>query len=470
MTRRSRETARMELALRFLGAARHVTGTKHLIEIGERRILLDCGMVQGPRSVSNEANQNLGIDGKDIDAVVLSHAHIDHSGSLPRLVRLGFEGQIHLTHATGDMAEVLLHDSARLQAQDAIHLRKRGIEWQPPYDTADVTKAVGQFRGHDYHQPFEVLPGVRCEFLDAGHILGSAMVVLTIDAGHGRTVRVAFTGDHGRKGMPILRDPERLPPVDFLITESTYGDRLHEDGEAMTESLTRVVQEELRDGGRILIPAFSVGRTQNVLYDLGNLMAAGRIPRMPIWIDSPLSSKATKITSAHRDLFDKDARRVLDSGRQPFFFEGVRFIEDREESMTLNSVREGVIIAAAGMCEGGRILHHLKVSLPRKEDCLLTVGYMAQGTLGRKLVDGATEVNVLGEPYRVRCKVRSIFGLSAHADWRELIESIGHLAATATRVFVVHGEEGPAFTFADRLRGVGFRDVLVPVHGQREVL
>ena len=459
----------MDVALRFLGAARHVTGTKHLVEFGDRRILLDCGMVQGPRKIANAANTDLGLDPRTIDAVVLSHAHIDHSGSLPRLVKLGFEGQIHLTDATGDLAATLLEDSARIQTQDAMHLRKRGETWEPPYDEHDVAKTVRRFRRHQYHKPFEVLPGVQCEYFDAGHILGSAMVVLRMEDGS-RTIRLAFTGDHGRKDMPILRDPERLPPVDYLITESTYGDRLHDDGAAMSDALTAIVNEEVRDGGRILIPAFSVGRTQNVLYTLGNLIAEGRIPRMPIWIDSPLSSRATKITAAHRELFDKGARKVLDSGRDPFFFDGVRFVDDREESKALNGVREGIIIAASGMCEGGRILHHLKVSLPRREDCLLTVGYMASGTLGRKLVDGAEHVNVMRGSYDVRCKVRSMHGLSAHADWKELCESLQHLAPHVAKVFVVHGEEQQALTFVDRLKGLGFKDVRAPSHGQREVL
>lgn len=459
----------MDVALRFLGAARHVTGTKHLIEFDRRRILLDCGMVQGPRRISNEANANLGIDARSVDAVVLSHAHIDHSGSLPRLVKLGFRGGIHLTDATGDLAAALLRDSASIQAQDATHLRKRGIEWEPPYDDVDVSSTLKQFARHAYHEWFDVLPGVRCQFLDAGHILGSAIVVLELDTGS-RVIRLAFTGDHGRKGMPILRDPERIPDVDYLITESTYGDRLHEDRESMNEALAKVVHEEVQDGGRILIPAFSVGRTQNVLYTLGNLIDAGRIPRMPIWIDSPLSSVATKITAAHRELFDKEAKAVLDIGRDPFFFPGVRFVEDREESKALNTVRGGVIIAASGMCEAGRILHHLKVSLPRHEDCVLTVGFMAEGTLGRKLVDGFEEVNVMGQAYRVNCRVRSIQGLSAHADWRELCDALEHLAPRAKRVFVVHGEEPQALRFVERLKALGFRDVIAPEHGQREVL
>jgi metallo-beta-lactamase family protein len=459
----------MDVALRFLGAARHVTGTKHLIEFGDKRILLDCGMVQGPRKMSNAANLDLGLDARSIDAVVLSHAHIDHSGSLPRLVKLGFEGTIHATEATVDLASILLADSAYLQSQDAKHLAKRGIVFEPPYDEHDVARALRRFQRHGYHESFEVLPGVQCEYYDAGHIIGAAMVVLTLESG-GRKIRLAFTGDHGRKGTPILRDPEQLPEVDYLITESTYGDRLHEAGEEMATALARIVNDEIQDGGRILIPAFSVGRTQNVLYTLGNLMESGRIPRQRIWIDSPLSSKATKITAAYRELFDKDARRVLESGRDPFHFEGVRFIESSEESKALNSVHDGIIIAASGMCEGGRILHHLKVSLPRPQDCLLTVGFMAEGTLGRRLLDGNALVNIYGESHRVRCKIQSMQGMSAHADYRELCDSLRHLAPVARRVFVVHGEEKQALTFVDRLLGLGFRDVIAPEHRQREEL
>jgi metallo-beta-lactamase family protein len=359
-----------------------------------------------------------------------------------------------------------LHDSASLQAADARHLSKRGIVYEPPYEERDVNQTVKQMRGHDYHERFEVVPGVSVEFFDAGHIFGSAMEVITVVEG-GQTTKIAFTGDHGRKQTSILRDPERLPPVDALITESTYGDRAHEATPEINQQLGEIVREEMRDGGRILVPAFAVGRTQNLLFSLNQLIVRGEIPAQSIYVDSPMAAQTTRIMRAYPELYDEPTRKLLASGRDPFFFEGVRFVADAEESKSLNSVRRGIVISSSGMCEGGRILHHLKHSVGRREDCVLTVGYMAQGTLGRKLVDGHEQVNILGERYPVRCKVRSLLGLSAHADYRELLSNLGHLAAHARKVFVVHGEEAPALQFAAKLEAAGFREVLVPKH--REV-
>jgi metallo-beta-lactamase family protein len=452
----------MPVSLGFYGAARYVTGSKHLLTVGDHRILLDCGMVQGPRRIADRLNRDLPFDAVTIDAVVLSHAHIDHSGSLPRLVKLGFKGAIHCTPATADLAAVLMEDSARLQAQDATHLGKRGLPYEPPYDPEDVRKTCQRFQRHAYHEPFEVVPGVTVEFFDAGHILGSAMVVVDCKI-KGQHVRVGFTGDHGRKGMPILRDPEQLPDVDYLITESTYGDRLHDETGLTLDAIARAIDEEMADGGRILVPAFSVGRTQNILWALSQLVADGRIPRQPIWVDSPLSTKATKIVAGHEELFDSETKRLLANGHDPFFFDGVRFVADAEESKALNDVRQGIIISASGMCEGGRILHHLDRSLGRPEDCVAIVGFQAEGTLGRKLVDGHEWVKVFGERRRVRCKIRMFHGLSAHADWKEMLENLQHLRSSVRRVFVVHGEESPAQQFADRLSEAGFRAVEVPV-------
>jgi metallo-beta-lactamase family protein len=451
--------------IQFLGAARHVTGSKYLLTANGKRVLFECGMVQGPREVSNKANRDLGVDANTVDGAVLSHAHIDHSGSWPRLVRLGYRGPIHCTKPTAELVAVLLHDSARLQQSDAEHLRKRGIVYEPPYDSKDVDRTIAQLRGHDYNAPFEVVPGVNVEFFDAGHIFGSAMEVITVREGE-RTTRIGFTGDHGRKETSILRDPARLPPVDALITESTYGNRVHENSPAVDKTLGDIVREEIRDGGRILVPAFAVGRVQNLLYSLNHLIVQRAIPATSIWIDSPMAQQATKIMRSHPALWDEPTRRMLASGRDPFFFDGVRFVQDVEESKGLNGVRQGIIISSSGMCEGGRILHHLKQTVGRPEDCVLTVGYMAQGTLGRRLVDGYEYVNIFGERYRVRCKVRSLLGLSAHADWKELLANLGHLAASARKVFVVHGEEDPAMRFADKLRDAGFQGVHVPVRGE----
>ena len=455
----------MAITLQFIGAARYVTGSKHLIIVNDKRILLDCGMVQGPRKIANRANQNLALDAESIDVVVLSHAHIDHSGSLPRLVKLGFEGSIYCTEPTKDLLGVLLPDSAHIQSQDARYLKKKGHVFEPPYDLQDVEKTLKRVHEVPYYKTFEVCPGVTVQFLDAGHILGSAFVVIDVDDGTHKK-RIVFTGDHGRRDMPILRDPDKIPECDVLITESTYGNRAHPPAIDMEAALEKIVNEEVRDGGRILIPAFSVGRTQNVLMYLGKLAKEGRIPRQQIFIDSPLSKKATNITARHPQVFDEEMQAMMRDGHDPFHFDGVRYVADVEESKSLNGVRSGIILSASGMCEAGRILHHLKQSIGRPEDCVLAVGYMARGTLGRRLVEKYEKVKIFGERYKVQCKVRSISGLSAHADYKELLRSFRHLAPRA-RVFVVHGEEEASLPFSDRLIDAGFQQVDVPVKREK---
>lgn len=450
-----------KVALQFLGAARHVTGTKHLLEIGDTRVLLDCGLVQGPRKVADEQNRKLPIAGRDVDALVLSHAHIDHCGALPRLVKDGYARPIWCTEATSDMLRMMLLDSAHIQAQDARHLRKHGRDAEPLYDAEDVERTLRLVKAVPYHRPFDVTPELRVEFLDAGHILGAAIVVMDIETGT-RKRRIVFTGDHGRKNLPILRDPERLPECDALITESTYGDRIHEQRGDMMAELARIVTEEMHDGGRIIVPAFSVGRTQSVVLFLGQLMRDGHLPKLPIWVDSPMSREATRIMSKHPDLFDAETRELLHGGHNPLFFDGVTYVSDVEESKALNQQRSGIILSASGMCESGRVLHHLAQSVGRREDCVLLVGYQAQGTLGRRLLDGESQVRIFGDTYDVRCKVRSMPGFSAHADWRELMAATRHLAGRCKQVFVVHGEDDPAEAYAARLRNAGFASVVVP--------
>jgi metallo-beta-lactamase family protein len=456
----------MTIALQFLGAARHVTGSKHLLTVGSRKVLLDCGLVQGPRKVADAANRNLPVDPSLLDSLVLSHAHIDHCGALPRLVKMGYDRPIHCTDATSDMLRLMLTDSARIQAQDSAYLLRRGIEVEPLYDEVDVKKTLRLVRSSPYRKRFEVVPGVEAEFLEAGHILGAAIVVLDVDDGRMQR-KIVFTGDHGRKNLPILRDPDRIPECDVLITESTYGDRLHETGIEMMEALARIIDEEQQDGGRLLIPAFSVGRTQTVVMFLGQLMESGRVPRLPIYVDSPMSREATKIMAGHPELFDKETRAILAAGKSPFYFDGVRYVADVEESKSLNSLRAGIIVAASGMMESGRIVHHLKQSIGRPRDCVLAVGFQAQGTLGRKLLDGHKKVNILGDEYEVRCKVASMAGFSAHADYEELLSFTGDLRKTCRQVFVVHGEESQALSYADKLRDHGFQKVEVPKKGER---
>ena len=311
----------MTITLQFLGAARQVTGSKHLLTVNGRRILLDCGMVQGPRRLANKLNSQLPFCASEIDAVVLSHAHIDHSGSLPLLVKLGYRGSIHCTSATRDLLEILLLDSAHLQASDARYLKKRGHHFEPPYDSADVEKTLKQVEGLGYDEPVQVCPGVKATLIDAGHILGSAQVILDVDDG-AQSMRILFTGDCGRKNTPILCDPTPPPECDIVITESTYGDRLHPSREELTTQIREFIEERRGHGGRILIPAFSVGRTQNVLWYLGGLIHDGVIDPMPIYVDSPLSTKATAIVARHRGLYDEETRAILESGRNPFFFKG----------------------------------------------------------------------------------------------------------------------------------------------------
>ena len=453
----------MTITLEFLGAARHVTGSKHLLTVNGTQILLDCGMVQGPRRLADKLNRHLPLAPTKVDAVVLSHAHIDHSGSLPRLVKLGYKGPIYCTEATRDLLGILLPDSAHIQSSDARYLHKHGRSFEPAYDMEDVQHTLKQTQGTPYHKKIQICPEVQVTFLDAGHILGSAQIILDVQDGD-RSLRIAFTGDLGRPNTPILRDPDPLPKCDVIITESTYGNRIHAKNKDLGEQLVKLLKEQSEQGGRILIPAFSIGRTQNILWYLGRLIADGTIPPIPIYIDSPLSKKATEIVAKHGDLYDSETADMLANGHNPFYFKGVHFTTDVEESKRLNALRHGIIISASGMCEGGRILHHLKQTIGRPEDVVLIVGFQAQGTLGRKLLEDYAVVKIYGERHEVQCRVRYIDGLSAHADRKELVEHLSPFASEVRRVFVVHGEENASMQFADHLLDAGFRSVEVPLH------
>jgi len=457
------------IRLTFWGAAGEVTGSMHLLEAAGGRFLLDAGLFQGRRAEAARKNAELPFDPRRIDAIILSHAHIDHAGRLPLLVRHGFHGPIYATPASRDLCAIMLPDSAHIQMKDAEYLARRGktlgVESQPLYNLADAIAVQDLIVGQPYRRINHLRKHLAFEFTDAGHILGSASVNIRIteDGGH----RLVFSGDIGRKNLPILRDPEPIPPCDVLITESTYGDRIHDERVDMMDALARIIEEELHDGGRVIVPAFSVGRTQSVVMFLGKLMREGRLPELPIHVDSPMSREATKIMSRHPELFDADTRALIASGHSPFFFDGVHYVADVEESKALNQERSGVIVSASGMCEAGRVLHHLAQSIGRKQDCVLMVGYQAQGTLGRKLLDGHRTVNIFGEAYDVNCKVRSMSGLSAHADWRELMANARPVADKCRQAFVVHGEDEAAEAYATRLREAGFREVVVPSKGDR---
>ena len=462
----------MTMQISFHGAARTTTGSMHLVEVNGLRVLLDCGLLQGHRKASFERNRNLPFDPASLDVVLLSHAHIDHSGNLPTLVRRGFKGRIIATRATRDLCDIMLRDSAYLQTRDVQYVNKRRLRqgkkpFEPLYTPEDVDPCMERFEGVGYGEPVEIGPGVRVAFHDAGHILGSAQV--TIDAGgNGDARRLLFTGDLGRRGIPILRDPVVVEGVDWLITESTYGNRLHPPKADVQGRLKGFVDDIIGQKAKLIIPAFSVGRTQTIVYYLREIYEAGRIRDVPVYVDSPLSTKATEVFSRHPECFDYEALRVMLEGDQPFQFRGLKYITDVEDSKALNGA-DGpmVVISASGMCEGGRILHHLKNNIEDPRTIVLIVGYQAEHTLGRRIVERTTPLNIFGEPHPLRARVHTINALSAHADRAELL---AHLTAMGLprmeRVFCVHGEQEQTAALAAALEEAGAKDVKVPTRGE----
>jgi metallo-beta-lactamase family protein len=458
-----------EPSVTFWGAARTVTGSMHRVDAHGRAVLLDCGLFQGHRAESLARNRTFPFRPRDVDAVVLSHAHIDHCGNLPNLVKQGFAGPIFCTPATRALAGVMLGDAAKIQEEDAEYLNRRrpkgGAEILPLYDGRDVFRTLLRLRAVPYDTPAEVLPGWEATFADAGHLLGSATVALRID-GSGGLRRLTFTGDLGRPGLPILRDPAPVPPGDLLISESTYGGHTHEPVEETAERLGEVVRRTAERGGKVLIPAFSVGRTQTVVYFLHQLMNAGRLPDLRVFVDSPMAVRATEVFRAHPECYNAEALRLLGDHPDLFGEQRVRYVEKVHESIALNG-RPGpfVLISASGMCEAGRILHHLKHNLEDRRNTVLIVGYQAEGTLGRRLVERRPEVRILGRTVAVNAEVVVLNGLSSHADHAGLLQALGPLAGTTGRVRLVHGEPERSAALTEGLRGVGFTDVAAPDRG-----
>jgi metallo-beta-lactamase family protein len=459
------------MILHFHGAARTTTGSMHILERDGKRVLLDCGLYQGRRKEAFERNRDLDIDPGLIDACVLSHAHIDHSGNLPTLVKRGYRGPIYATPATRDLCEIMLADSAHIQEKDVEYVNKKRRRqgkklFEPLYVRADADAALQRFRTVPYGKPVEVAPGLTLTFRDAGHILGSALCAFDARA-NGGTRRLLFTGDMGRRNMPILKDPEVVRDVDFLLTESTYGNRTHPASEDVKEELAGVCRHVAARGSRLVIPAFSVGRTQQLLYFLHVLWRERKLPDVPVYVDSPLSTKATEVHARHPECFDRDAVALFRSGGEPFSFGPVRYVADVEESKQLNRMRGPVIIiSASGMCEAGRILHHLKNTVEDRDSVVLIVGYQAENTLGRRLVHRMDPIRIFGEEYRLRAQVRSIQALSAHADRDEMLDYFREMGPAVERAFVVHGEPEQSESFAGALRDIGARNVVVPERGQ----
>jgi metallo-beta-lactamase family protein len=467
------------MKLTFWGAAGEVTGSMHMVESGGKRFLLDCGLHQGRRAEADAKNRILPFEGSMIDAVVLSHAHIDHSGNLPTLGKHGFTGPIYSTPATIDLCNWMLRDAAHIQEKDAEFLNRRHENHRsnnphdayhgpviPLYDTADAERVLPLFRPVAYHASQILAPGLTYTPYDAGHMLGSSYVELQEDA-HGSPVRLAFSGDIGRPKLPIVRDPEPLPPADYLIMECTYGGRLHKSVDHVVNKLADVVNRTAHRGGRIIVPSFAVGRTQQLVLLLHQLANEKRIPNIPIFVDSPLAVNVTDVTRAHPECFDEEAQAYLSHGEDPFGFQRLQYIREASESKKLNDLHGPfVVISASGMCEAGRILHHLRNGIEDPRNTVLITGFQAADTLGRKLVEKWQEVRIFGEPMRVRAEISSLDELSGHADQAELLAWVKPLAPALRKVFLVHGEPEQARTFAKLLDSTYGLDVTVAAPGQ----
>ena len=458
------------LSIAFQGAARTVTGSRHLLRFGERRFLFDCGLYQGHRDEAEKVNRTFEFEPADLAGVLVSHAHLDHTGNLPTLVARGFRGPIHMTEASADLSRIMLADSAFLQQKDVEHVNKhaRGRPArQPLYTPADVEATLARLETHPYHQTWSPFPDVEARYFDAGHILGSATTLLTFRA-DGRERRVLMGGDLGRPARRILRDPERIPGgCDVLVLESTYGDRLHGDDAATLAAFADGLQRTIGRGGRVIVPAFAVGRTQEVVAVLHELIESGDVPDVPIFVDSPMARNATAVFVRHPECFDAETRALFaEQEGAPFGFHRLRYVGSAEESRALNDLHEPcVIVSASGMCEGGRVVHHLLHGLGDARNTVMFVGYQADGTLGRRLVDGAETVNVFGEPARVRAEITRLDGFSAHADQKELVDWVGTLDPAPRRIYLVHGEPAPAETLAGLLHSTYGIDVRVPYLG-----
>jgi len=449
----------------------------HLVEADGHRMLLDCGMAQGRREEAKKLNSEFPFQPEKIDAVVLSHAHLDHSGKLPMLVKKGFSGSIFSTSATRDLCSAMLADSASLQEMDARYVNrqneKQGLPFiKPLYTLHDVARTMRLFQTVEFERPLQILPGIKMTFKNAGHILGSASVTLEIAEGRDKkkVTALAFTGDLGRKGAAVVQDPDIIDRADVLITESTYGGRDHGPMDEARKNLARVVKETANNRGLLIIPAFAVGRTQDVVYHLHELMQSKEIPQMPVYVDSPLATNITEIFRAHPECYDEETEQLLmqDGGDDPFGFNMLRYTRSTEESKKLNNIRRpAIIISASGMCEGGRVLHHLRRNIGDPNTTVLFVGFQAENTLGRKLLRGDKTARIYGEEHEVRARMEKIDGYSAHADEGEMLDFINAIPNRPKRVFVVHGEPDATAAMAAGLARLGIEDIAIPERGEK---
>ena len=439
----------MSISLYSLGAAEEVTGSKHILDVDGNLYLFDCGAFQGKRAEADKKNRDFNVPADKLTAAVLTHGHYDHCGLLPLLGLHGFTGNIYATPASRDIANLVLMDSARIQARDAEYLQKQAVkkhekfDWKPLFTEDDVVQTVNQIVTVSYHRPIWIGPNVQLEFYDAGHILGSAIALITAKDSSGKTVKIAFTGDLGRKNKSIIRDPDIIPPVDYMIVESTYGNRRHEDIHNALEILEQAVNGIVKTKGKIIIPAFAVERTQELIYYFHLLVEQKKIPPLPIYVDSPMAVNATTIYQVHPECFDHETQEAfVKHHKNPFGFNSLKFITSVEESKALNAIEEPmVIISADGMCEFGRITHHLANNISKPSTKILLVGYMAENTLGRRIRNREPEVKIFGEWHQVRAEILQINAFSAHADYTEITDWLDSLDTSGLKkLFMVHGE------------------------------
>ncbi|MDP2255164.1 MAG: MBL fold metallo-hydrolase [Polaromonas sp.] len=464
------------MKLTFIGAAQEVTGSCFLVEADGVRFLVDCGMFQGGREARARNLRDWTFDPKKIDFVLLTHAHIDHSGLLPRLSALGFDGPIITTTATADLLSVMLLDSAFIQETDWARAQRKSYQQHKRaavvpellYTVAQAQDCLEQLSGVAYDEEIQPHAAVRCRFRDAGHILGSAIIEVWVKEGT-KTTKLVFSGDLGQPGRPIVRDPTPIDTADVLIVESTYGNRLHRPLKETIDELVFVIEDTLRRRqGNIIIPAFALGRTQEVLWLLADLCRQGKLPKLQVFVDSPMATKATEITWKHTEFLDDETRALLSLREELPKWLDLRFTQTVEESIALNRIKAGaIIISASGMCDAGRIKHHLSHNIERAECAIVIIGFQAAGTLGRRLVDGEKKVRIFGEEHAVRAKVHTIGGLSAHADQAALLGWLKGFASAPMRTFVVHGEAQTACGFADRVSDELGWSVEAPAPGTR---
>lgn len=468
------------MKLTFWGAAKTVTGSMHQLTVENKCYLLDCGQYQGRRKEAEQRNKNFPFPCEDVSAVMLSHAHIDHSGNLPLLVKNGFRGPIYASPGTADLCHPMLADAASIQERDAEYLNKRLLRRksvhaplgpadhpvEPMYTTEDAQATFPLFRPTALHTPTDIGPGLRYQSFEAGHMLGSTFMLLDLES-DGRKVRLAFTGDLGRRGLPIIRDPEQPPQADYLIMESTYGDRVHEPIQSVANRLADIVNRTYQRGGKMIVPAFAVGRTQQLVLLMHQLLDAKKIPAFPIFVDSPLAVNVTEVFRRHPELFDEEANAFLSEKVDPFGFARLTYVREVEQSKALNDLRGSfMVISASGMCEAGRILHHLKNNIGDPRNTVLLTGYQAENTLGRKIEERHEEVPIFGEPMSLRAEVQKLDALSGHADREEMLAWMKPIAAGLKKVFLVHGEPDQQNAFATAIRERYGIAVAVPDHGQ----